>query len=251
MNSLFPREPSPSRPFLQGLYPFLYPEHALIPPNDGDTEMTLGGTITPEGRVEQRVLVPFSRLYWIKAVSQLESARASSIDLETGGAVAAAILLGVAAAEAYIAELPLTAEGLPFLAGMDRTKAKTVASRAETKGIESGIAAAAAERRERNLPWRKELACVRELRNSLVHFEPAYRRLGEWPQRLSRCNCRSFIAGWIDGDHDWTSQLVVPAVGEWSLRTIQQGIQRLHSFIGGAHPWTPTLPTWWWWPPPS
>lgn len=164
--------------------------------------------------------------------------------------MAAAILLAVAAGEAYVAELPLVAEGMPFLADLDFSKAREVASQVEAKGIERAIANAAPDPRlERKLAWKRELACVRELRNALVHFEPAYRPLGEWPRRLTECNCRLFIRGWVDGHHDWTSQLVVSAVAEWSLQAIQHGLKKLHSFIGGSHQWSPGLPGWWGWPP--
>ena len=49
----------------------------------------------------------------------------------------------LAGAEAYVAELPLISEGMPFLAELDDSKARKVEARIEAKGIECPIAEAA------------------------------------------------------------------------------------------------------------
>src|SRR3954467_11575294 len=97
--------------------------------------------------------VSFSRLYWLKSIEQLRIANSSSNPAEVGAAASTCILLGFAAAEAYVAELPLL-EG--HLRGADADMAQQVADRVEKRGLEEAIASVA-ERHERRLPWKREL----------------------------------------------------------------------------------------------
>ena len=189
--------------------------------------------------------VSFSKLYWLKSIEQLRLARRSTAPpAEVGAAVATCILLGFAAAEAYVAEMPLL-EGR--LRGVDPNKAEIVSRQVEKRGLEEAIASVA-DRNERKLPWKRELKCLRELRNALVHFDVAYRMLDEWPKRLTDCSCRQIIEGWDSGPHDWTSQLTIAPVAGWSVVTVRQGLEKLHQFIGGKSPWTNGIPEVWTWP---
>src|SRR4051794_17422845 len=105
------------------------------------------------------VFIPFSRIYWLKALEQVQLAgKPGASANEVGGAVATCILLAFAAAEAYVAELPLT-KGL--VSGVDLGKAQQVAAKVELKGLEDAIASAAPSRSDRKLPWKRELGCLR------------------------------------------------------------------------------------------
>lgn len=156
-----------------------------------------------------------------------------------------AIVFAAVTVEAYPAHLmaEVTA-GLPWCSEVDRTLLERVLKRQRKRRrrIEKCYARATPNR-QKELPWFKRTACLRELRNDLVRFAVTPPESGRRPHRLLDRRCRGIMDGWQDGPaYHWTSQVLRAGVAHWACQTARMAIEALHSFVGGPSPWDASVP---------
>ena len=171
------------------------------------------------------LVLGFGRVFNAEAIDCAERAkRAAGIGdpNRVAGAVAASVLMSCAAAEASLSELATVyASPSPHYALLPPEELTFV--RDGNSGVHTRFARviefySPGTRCDDHEPF-KDLRCLVELRNHFAHRHAAFLVFGEWPQNLRSCKKR--IPFHADGLHDWTSVLLVPAVAEWAVHTLE------------------------------
>lgn len=196
-----------------------------------------GDRITVLDSAEVRGLVPLARLYYDIGLRAARNGVAFGTGpVEWNRAPYIAVFFAFATAEAYLPELHRSPTA-DQAAGLDNAKLKSaVKARKANRPLEDAYAAGERDAGKRD--WYKRLRCLRILRNELVHFQAQAHSPDQWPPRLTKTGARDAIQGWVTGAHDWTSQLLVPAVAVWACDTVRLAIKGLHARVGGSDPWS-------------
>lgn len=70
------------------------------------------------------------------------------------------------------------------------------------------------------------------LRNELVHYNPRFRTVLEFPSKRIQ-NLRTKFEFTHEGNADWTAQVLNLNCAKWGCRTVLNMVHRLHELVGG------------------
>ena len=79
--------------------------------------------------------------------------------------------------------------------------------------------------------WYREMRCLFELRNHLLHFNPIPRELGTFPEALKDCIARERIKAGGTDEMDWTSRLLLPQVASQAAMIAHASINALWNLL--------------------
>ena len=173
------------------------------------------------------LVLGFARVFFAesaRASARATSASAAGTNEEEGGAAASAIFMAVAAVEAQLGELAATTgDAKPEIAPLAASSEYLPTRFLKYLGY-CGIDRKHVEASEEY----KNLRCLVDLRNAMIHRSATPIQLGTFPPRLRSCAVRVPFA---TGRHDWTSRLLTADVARWCIECASAWLRMVEELV--------------------